>query len=107
MTLNLTIPQQMHTDFSPRITVIGASRRTVLDPTTSGIMIAPTPSSSDRLAMFEPTMLPTAISGFPPTVAIADTSSSGQLVPNPMITTPTTSGERLRMSAIRAAPSTN
>ena len=53
-----------------------------------GEMTAATPAISSTLAMFEPTTLPTAMSGDPFIAARSETRSSGIDVPNPMTRQP-------------------
>lgn len=88
-------------------TASGASRLTVREETASGMIAAPIPSISDKLATFEPMTLPIATSGSPSTAASTETRISGALVPNPTITTPTTIEGTLRITATLAAPRTN
>ncbi len=84
----------------------GASRRNVELATATGVSSAATPSTSDRLAMFDPTMLPTPSSASPPMAANVEISSSGTLVPSPMTTAPTSTGATSSRADNAAAPST-
>ena len=55
-----------------------------------GVTSAATPSTRDRFATFEPTMLPTPKAGLPCDAAIVDTTNSGADVPKPKTIAPIT-----------------
>ena len=57
--------------------------------------------------MFEPTTLPSAISGAPSRAALTDTSNSGVEVPKPTITNPIKSLDTPIRSAMATAPRTS
>ena len=65
------------------------------------------PSTSVRLATFEPMMLPTAMSSLPCVEAMPDTTISGALVPKPTTTAPMITGGTFSAADRRAAPATN
>ncbi len=68
---------------------------------------AAAPSTSERFAMFEPMMLPTAMSSWPWPAARPDTTISGAEVPKPITTAPMTTGDSRSDAATRTAPTTN
>ena len=59
------------------------------------------------LAMFEPKALPIAMPPLPRAAAVAETSSSGRLVPNPRMTTPMAKVETFSWRAREDEPSTS
>ena len=87
--------------------MMAPSRRTALTSQTMGKMIAGKPSTSRILAMFEPTTLPTAISGAPLNTASKLTTNSGEEVPQATTVRPITRGGTDSRCARVTAPRTN
>ena len=85
----------------------GQSRRSSVRSATSGHKIALTPATTSRLKMFDPTMLPTAISFAPSSAAVTLTASSGADVPKATMVRPMISGDTPRRRARPDAPETN
>ncbi len=88
-------------------TLNGASRRTVAEPTRTGVMSAAIVRARHTFAATEPTRLPTASWGECRAAARAATMSSTMLVPNPPRNTPTTVGRNFRVRASRAMATMN
>jgi hypothetical protein len=93
--------------------MIVVSRRNAEPATWIGHTRAVTPTINKTLAMFDPTMLPIAISGTPFNAACTDTKSSGVNVPKPTTVKPMMNGEidilcaMLTLPRTRASPPRN
>jgi hypothetical protein len=86
--------------------IIGISRTITGRSIAIGRSSAERPSTRPTLAMFEPSMLPKAISELPDRAAERLTASSGALVPKATTVSPTTSGETPMWNASALAPRT-
>ena len=95
-----------HVNNNVETIITGQSILIELRDTTRGYIMAVTPSIKAILAIFDPTTLPIAISGFPLKAACILTRSSGAEVPKATIVIPITSGEILNLEAIDTAPLT-
>ena len=83
---------------------IGNSRFSVVEETTSGFNTAVNPNTRAILVIFEPSELPTAVSGFPARDAVAETTISGALDPMATMVRPIIIGDTPRFFAKADAP---